>query len=321
MATIFCNARFDDATTARLREGARGHRLVESRDAIASNLAAAATDEAVRDAEIRSGQPSLETPRLGERLAWVHLTSAGYARYAEPDAQAILAERGIALTTSSTVYAVPCAEQALAAMLLFARRLDVCLAEQAEARWSSETHRRASTLLTGSRVLLLGFGAIGRALAERLVPFAPEIVALRRTPRDDDPVTTIDRDALPHHLARADHVVNLLPGGSATHHLLDAARLAEMRPGAFLYNVGRGTTVDQEALLPLLMSGRLGGAYLDVTDPEPLPADHPLWRAPRCIITPHVAGGRGGEHRALVEHFLANLDRYARGEPLRDRVA
>jgi phosphoglycerate dehydrogenase-like enzyme len=93
-----------------------------------------------------------------------------------------------------------------------------------------------------------------------------------------------------------------------------------MKPGARFYNIGRGTTVDQGALVHALESGLLGGAYLDVTDPEPLPEDHPLWSVPNCFITPHSAGGRGTERLELVRHFVANLARYAAGEPLLDRI-
>jgi phosphoglycerate dehydrogenase-like enzyme len=93
-----------------------------------------------------------------------------------------------------------------------------------------------------------------------------------------------------------------------------------MAAGARVYNIGRGTTVDQDALLAALSSGRVASAYLDVTDPEPLPPDHPLWTAPNCFITPHSAGGHAGEDERLVRHFLRNLAAFEQGEPLADRV-
>jgi phosphoglycerate dehydrogenase-like enzyme len=93
-----------------------------------------------------------------------------------------------------------------------------------------------------------------------------------------------------------------------------------MKEGAVFYNIGRGTTVDQEALVGALNGGRLAAAWLDVTDPEPLPPTHPLWTAPNCHITPHTAGGHNDEFHRLVGHFLGNLDRYVRGETLKDRV-
>jgi phosphoglycerate dehydrogenase-like enzyme len=115
-------------------------------------------------------------------------------------------------------------------------------------------------------------------------------------------------------------VVNLLPGNAGTDRFFTAARLLACKPGATFYNIGRGTTVDQEALRAALTAGRLAGAYLDVTDPEPLPPEHPLWATPGCFITPHTAGGHRDETERLVEHFLDNLLRYLQGQPLRDRV-
>src|SRR6185295_10525220 len=99
-------------------------------------------------------------------------------------------------------------------------------------------------------------------------------------------------------LPRADHVVNILPDNAGTLNYVNARRLACFKPGASFYNVGRGTTVDQAALLAALNSGRLGAAYLDVFDPEPLPPDHPFWTAPRCYVTPHTAGGRADQDEA-----------------------
>ena len=121
-------------------------------------------------------------------------------------------------------------------------------------------------------------------------------------------------------LAEADHVIDLLPGIASTAGYFTAQRFATFKPGAIFYNVGRGTTVDQTALLEALSSGRLEAALLDVTDPEPLPPDHPLWQAPNCIITPHTAGGHHDEGDRLVDHFITNLARYERGEPVKDRA-
>jgi phosphoglycerate dehydrogenase-like enzyme len=315
---IFVDAALPPEAEARLRAGAGDHALSWSRSPAESNLTASAPDPAAANAEVLFGQPSLETLDGAARAQWVHLTSAGYARYATPEAGALLAARGLRLTTSSEVYAVPCAEQALAGLLLLGRGLDRALAEGPA--WRSAEHRRRAALLRGSRVVLLGFGAIGRALAPRLSALGAEVVALRRRPDPEDPIRTVGRDALAAELGQADHVVSLLPGGPETTRFVDDALLGAIRPGACFVNIGRGTTVDQDALGRALDGGHLAGAYLDVTDPEPLPADHPLWRARRALISPHVAGGRPDEQLALVEHFLANLDRFLRGAPLVDRV-
>ena len=121
-------------------------------------------------------------------------------------------------------------------------------------------------------------------------------------------------------LAKADHVINLLPGAAGTERYFDSRRIGLIKPGAIFYNIGRGSTVEPSALLSALKSGRLSAACLDVTDPEPLPPDHPLWTAPNCYITPHTASGHAGEPERLVRHFLDNLRRFIRGEPLTDRV-
>jgi phosphoglycerate dehydrogenase-like enzyme len=115
-------------------------------------------------------------------------------------------------------------------------------------------------------------------------------------------------------------VLDLLPGNAQTTRFFDGDRLGACKPGALFYNIGRGTTVDQDALIAALTGGPLAAAYLDVTDPEPLPPTHPLWTTPNCFITPHTAGGHRDENRRLVEHFLANLPRHLQGQALLDRV-
>jgi phosphoglycerate dehydrogenase-like enzyme len=114
--------------------------------------------------------------------------------------------------------------------------------------------------------------------------------------------------------------MNILPDNPETRGFINAHKFAVIKSSAVFYNIGRGTTVEQDALLAALQSGQIGAAYLDVTDPEPLPAEHPLWTAPNCFITPHTAGGFDREPEALVKHFLANLDRFVAGGDLRDRV-
>jgi phosphoglycerate dehydrogenase-like enzyme len=121
-------------------------------------------------------------------------------------------------------------------------------------------------------------------------------------------------------LVSADHVISILPDNAESVRFISSERLGWMKPGAIFYNIARGTTVDQEALLESLRSGHLGAAWLDVTDPEPLPDDHPLWDAPNCYITPHTAGGHGNESETLVRHFLNNLELYLGGLPLNDRI-
>ncbi|WP_437586231.1 NAD(P)-dependent oxidoreductase [Sorangium sp. So ce1000] len=304
-----------------LVEGVRPHALELAAARSAKNLAVVAPDPVVLGAEVVFGQPHPDDVCAAPRLRWVHLSTAGYARYDVAAVRAALAARGAALTTSSGVYADPCAEHALAFLLSASRRLPECLENQLGPRgWPDASLRSRSALLRGRRVLLLGFGAIGRRLAALLAPFEVDLRVLRARSRGDEPFRVVAREELGDAFAWADHVVSSLPEAEGTRRLVSSALLARMRPDAWFFNVGRGVTVDQAALLEALEARRIAGAYLDVTDPEPLPPEHPLWRAPGCVITPHAAGGRREEPMAQVEHFLANLRRFERGEPLVDRV-
>jgi phosphoglycerate dehydrogenase-like enzyme len=167
---------------------------------------------------------------------------------------------------------------------------------------------------------MLGFGAIGRRLAELLAPFKMNVMAVRRQTRSERGVRIISEERLSSALAEADHVVNILPDNAGTRNYVNARRLACFKPGARFYNVGRGTTVDDQALLEALRSGRVGEAYLDVFEPEPLPPEHPYWTTPHCYVTPHTAGGRHDQDTAVVQHFLKNLEAFTKGEPLVDRI-
>jgi phosphoglycerate dehydrogenase-like enzyme len=312
--TVWTNHRMNTEQEARLRRATAAHRLLIGPEASPSALAGA---------DVAFGQPPVGEAMSSERLRWVQLSSAGYGSYDKPDVRAAFARRGAVLTKSSFVYANPCAEHVLAFMLAGARQLPQAFAVQhGERGWPQGPLRERSRLLTGQRVIFFGFGSIGARLAELLAPFTRELTGVRRNPRGDEPIETFgfDDPRLDERLGAADHVVNLLPGTPDTVHYFDAELFSRCKPGAVFYNVGRGTTVDQSALLAALETRRVGAALLDVTEPEPLPSDHPLWRAPNCVITPHTAGGHHDEGDRLVEHFVTNLARFERGEPVRDRA-
>jgi len=300
---------------------AGGHRLVHSPKASASVLAAGATDPTMVEADVAYGQPDVADAIRLARLRYIALTTAGYTRYDRPEFRAAMTARGTLVTSASQVFADPCAQQMLAGMLALARNLPSQLRNQDGPReWRYLEDRFTASVLTGQSVLLLGFGAIGRRLAELLAPFGGKVTAFRRSPRGDEAVATVTESGLAAALAAADHVVNLLPDSAATRGFFTTARFAQMKRGARFYNVGRGTTVDQPALIASLESGHLSGAYLDVMEPEPLPPEHPLWKAPNCHITCHIGGGTGDQDEKLVRHFLENLRRFEKGEPLVDRI-
>jgi phosphoglycerate dehydrogenase-like enzyme len=286
-----------------------------------SVLVAGQRDPLLAHADIAFGQPSVPDCVAAPRLRWIELSTAGYTRYDKDEFKEELRRRGAVLTNASAVFADACAQHALAMILGLARQLPHSLRDQLNDRsWRSAEHRYNSRLLTGQTVLLLGFGAIGRRLAELLTPFRVKLMAFRRQTRSEQNVRIVAAENISSALAEADHVVNILPENEATVGYVNARRLACCKRGARFYNVGRGTTVDQPALLEALESGRLDSAYLDVTDPEPLPVDHPLWSAPNCYITAHTAGGRHDQDEALVEHFLSNLAAFGNGAPMIDRV-
>ncbi len=321
--TIWTNHGFRPEALDLLRSGvaAAGHRLVLSPKSSASVLAAGEPDPTLAEADIAYGQPDPQDVMKHPRLKWLALSTAGYTRYDHREFRAAMAARGMPVTNASAVFADPCAQQMLAGMLALARNLPSQLRNQDGPRaWRYLEDRFTNTVLTGQSVLLLGYGAIGRRLAELLAPFGGRVTAYRRTPRGDEGVAIVTDPGLAAALASADHVVNVLPDSPATLLFMNAARLAGMKPGARFYNIGRGTTVDQPALIAALQSGQISGACLDVMDPEPLPPEHPLWTAPNCFLTCHIGGGTADQDDKLAGQFLANLRRFEQGEPLTDRV-
>ncbi len=318
---IWCNAQLPAEIMERLRLEAAPHRLHVSTVSSASNLTAGSPDPAMAEADVAFGQPDPETAAACSRLRWVHLTSAGYTRYDTDAFRAAFLARGAALTNSSSVYAEPCAEHAMAFILAQARQLPRALdSQRADRGWPIVEIRAASRLLAGKSFLLLGYGAIGKRLAELLTPYGVRISALRRKIGVESGVQILSAADLFPALAEADHVVNILPESDETRGFVGEKFFAAMKPGAVFYNIGRGVTVDQAALEEALRAGRLAAAHLDVTSPEPLPPNHPLWTTPNCFITPHTAGGHDAEFSALIEHFLGNLQRFCAGAPLHDRI-
>ena len=304
-----------------LREGTVGHELVFPLKPAASVLAKGDVDPQFATVDVAFGQPDTQAIAEAKRLKWVHISSAGITRYDNPQFRALAAARQLPVSNSSSVYDEPCAFHVLSFMLAQARQLPSALKSRAAngaPEW--QALRSACVPLRGQTALILGYGAIARRLVELLRSFEMNLVAYRRKARGDEAVPVIAEDQLPRKLGEADHVLNILPESPETRHFFDAARFACIKRGAVFYNIGRGGTVEQNALLQALRSGRLKAAWLDVTEPEPLPENHPLWAEPNCFITPHIAGGHAGEAKTLVRHFLANLQRFVKGEPLLDRV-
>jgi phosphoglycerate dehydrogenase-like enzyme len=205
------------------------------------------------------------------------------------------------------------AELALALLLAAERELPRWVRAQDAHRWE-HAHTRS---LAGSRVVIVGYGSIGAALDRRLAACEAEVIRVARSARPAEDVHGVNElDGL---LPGADAVVLVTPLTEQTRGLLDARRLALLPGGALVVNVGRGPVLDTGALLAETGSGRLRAA-LDVTDPEPLPADHPLWASPGVLITPHVAGGAAAFYPAAAQFVASQVQRFAAGEPLQNVV-
>ena len=219
---------------------------------------------------------------------------------------------GVTLCNGRGLHEASTAELAVGLVLAAQRDLAGLAAAQAEQRWATPAR---SLGLAGRTVLIVGHGAVGAAVEARLAGFGVRVLRVARSAREGVHAVT----ALDGLLPQADVVVLTVPLSAETEGLMDAARLALMRPGALLVNVARGAVVDTPALLAAVRAGRVRAA-LDVTDPEPLPPGHPLWTAPGVLVTPHVGGGTAeslGAARALVGRQLAH---WAAGEPLENVV-
>jgi phosphoglycerate dehydrogenase-like enzyme len=276
---------------------------------------------ALETADIAFGYPDAQAVIDCKKIRWVHLNAAGYTTFDRDEIKKPLTARRVMLTNSSAVYDEPCAQHLLAMILSLARGLPIALDEQRGARsWQMSAMRPSLRLLNGQTVLLLGYGSIARRLVELLQPLEMDLIAVRRKVSGAEPVRVVSVASVDEFLPTADHVVNILPANEETYNFLNVHRLGSLKHGAFVYNIGRGVTVDQDALIKELHSGRIAAAYLDVTDPEPLPPEHPLWTTPGCYITPHTAGGHDREKKCQVKHFLDNLYRFEDGEPLINRV-
>jgi phosphoglycerate dehydrogenase-like enzyme len=219
---------------------------------------------------------------------------------------------GVTLCNARGARDAAVAEWVLGAVLSCTKRMPELRDRQREQRWEP----LAQYDLAGSAVLILGYGSIGRAVESRLAGFEVELIRVAQHPRDGVHGVE-DLEGL---LPRAQVLVVLLPLSAQTRHKLDAALLGLLPEGALLVNAGRGAVVDTEALLELVQSGRLRAA-LDVTDPEPLPAESPLWNAEQVLITPHLAGDTPGAERNAFALVGAQVRRYLAGEPLENVVA
>ena len=224
---------------------------------------------------------------------------------------------GVAVTNAAGVHGPNVAEHAIGGMLAHARSFGEARARQRDREWRS--YRTAE--LQGSTVTVVGLGAIGRAIVDRLAPFGVETVGVRYTPEQGGPTETVyGFDEIHAAVADAGYVVLACPLTDTTRGLVDAELLETMPPRAVLVNVARGGVVETDALVAALRWNGIDGAVLDVTDPEPLPGDHPLWAFDNVLITPHNAGHTPAYYERRADILAENVAALEADEPLRNRV-
>jgi phosphoglycerate dehydrogenase-like enzyme len=244
------------------------------------------------------------------RLRWVHTASAGVERVLFPE----LTTSDVVLTNSRHIFDQPLAEYVIGLMLALGKDLVTTFRYQGEHRWV----QRETETLSEKTVVIVGVGPIARRTAQLARAFGMSVRGVGRTARTGDPdfgdiAASEDLATL---FAEADYVVMVLPSTPQTAGMVDAVALGALRPTARLVNVGRGSTLDQDALCTALRDGRLAGAALDVMRPEPLPEDSPLWETPNLIISPHMSGDYTDMQRDIADLFARNLEHFLRGEPL-----
>ena len=245
------------------------------------------TQEQVMEADIIFGNVPGKMLAESDRLQWIQLNSAGADAYCKPG----ILKENTWLTCATGAYGISVSEWMVAASFMLCRKMDLYMRHQVDHEWIDEG--RVSSVWN-STTLILGLGDIGGEYAKRMKALGSYCIGVRRKPSDEipeylDELHTVDE--LDELIPRADFIALILPGTPETNNILDERRLRMMKPGAFVLNAGRGNSVDCNALMDGLKSGRIGGAALDVIPgAEPLPADSPLWDAPRCIVCPHIAG-------------------------------
>jgi len=277
--------------------------------------------DAASDAEVLAlgpdrGWPVADVVVSAPHLRWVHTRAAGVDRGQMQPLQ-VFRDRGITVTNGSGISSVPIAEYVVMAMLAISRGLPGMLAAQGLREWVKPAATRE---LAGSHLLLLGFGDVGRTVWDRLQPFGVIGTAVRRWPGAESGPEIVGPAGWRPRLGEFDWVVATTPLNRETRHLVGERELAAMQQHAWLINVSRGGVVDQRALTTALRRSDIGGAWLDVTDPEPLPPDDELWSLPNAVITPHSSWQSPRFAERSGELLLDNLRHWCAGRPLRNVV-
>jgi phosphoglycerate dehydrogenase-like enzyme len=262
---------------------------------------------------------SAELIEAAPHLRWIQTPTAGV----DGVDRIALKRREIALTNSSGVHVINIPEHILGYMLAFSRQFLKTFEFQARQEWNGDAIRPHTFQLSGQTLLIAGLGHIGEALAVRAKALGMRVIGMRRRleiERESAVDDLIGFSDLISRVGEADHVAITLPLTEETTNMFSAAVIDAMKPGSYLYNIGRGPIIDQEALIEALKRGHLAGAGLDVTTPEPLPTGNPLWTAPNVIITPHTSGYSPRNLERAVPIWIENIRRFKANETLLNEV-
>ena len=277
-------------------------------------------EDMVDSAEALYGIPDVDPDALRRTadanpgLRWVHTMAAGGGGQVKDAGLSEDQLSRIVFTTSAGVHGGPLAEFAVFGLLAGAKDLGRLLAQQHDRRWTGRWEMGQVSEMT---VLVVGLGGIGQEVVKKLAGLGATVIG---TSRHGAPVDHVDRliqvDDIASTVPEVDAIVLTLPGTAATEKLIGADVFAAVKPGTILVNVGRGTVVDEDALLPALRDGRIGFAALDVFATEPLPESSPLWAEPNVLVSPHTAALNSAEDRLIAELFAANATRLLDGDEL-----
>jgi D-2-hydroxyacid dehydrogenase (NADP+) len=248
-----------------------------------------------------------------KRLKWIQTTGAGVNGLITPELQ----QSDLIITNAKGIHAQPIAEHMFGMLLMVVRRLGEAWDQQKTRQWKGYDFGSNLGILSGKTLGLLGVGAIGGMSARVGKAFGMRVIGMRRTAAPHPDVDDMfSLDAPDEFYAQSDVIMNSAPLTERSHKMLSWEQFAQMKPGVIVINAGRGPTIDTEALMAALREGKVGAALLDVTDPEPLPEDHPLWTMENVFITPHYGGAHPNYNQRSGAIFLENLRRYLRGDEM-----
>ena len=305
------NMRLNESEIADLRRSAPSLNIVfASRDNLAQELV---------DADGVVGGLTREQFLSAKKLKWMQITSAGVENFLSiPE----IKNSQVTMTNMKIVQGIEIADHALGLLLALTRRLDVAMKDRESETWRTLADYGPPLELQGKTAVIVGVGGIGTQIAVRAKAFGMTVIGV--DPKDIPYSPYLDRtvwpDRLDSVLPEADVVFISAPHTPQTEGMIGAAQFGKMKKGVLFIAVSRGKIYDNMALVESLKSGRVAAAGLDVTETEPLPKGHPLWKTGRVIITPHIAGRSDGEGARYFELYKDNLIRFAKGEPLRHTV-